>query len=148
MRRKKENSRVFEPGDGVRRRYYEALEPGRFQHPRRGLVHHPLSWYLSDAPAKRPVFGVYALGALAEDMLWKSRFAKKPSSRPPFADAVRFFASTRRAMQNVLSTYRIDRRLTPRETGALRRVVARLAGAARELAEKTGNSHLTPSTGI
>lgn len=127
---------VHERGDGIRRRYRESLDPSRWAYPRKGLVHHPRDWYLhSSGPADRPVFGVYAMAAFAEDMLWRSRHAKR-GMRPEFADAGLFFAETRRALQNVLSTYRIDRRLTPAQTRALRRVVERLQASARSLAGK------------
>ena len=120
---------------GIRRRYRDALDEGRFAWPRRGLVHHAESWYVSEAPLRRPVFGVYALAAFAEDTLWRARFGKR--RRPDLCEAVKFFASTRRALQNVLSTYPIGRRLTAKQAGALRRVVARLAGEARKFLNKT-----------
>ncbi len=75
---------------------------------------------------KRPLFGVYAFAALAEDMMWRARFGKR--NRPRFEDVVPFFAATRRALQNVLSTYKVERRLTPKEANSLRRTVARLQG--------------------
>lgn len=138
MRKEKVDGRavvVHERGDGVRRRYRESLDPSRWSYPRAGLVHHPREWYLSDAPLARPVFGVYALAAFAEDMLRRARHAKR-GMRPEFADAARYFAETRRALQNVLSTYRIDRRLTAAQTRALRRVVERLQESARTLVGK------------
>lgn len=126
---------VHERGDGIRRRYRESLDPIRWSYPRKGLVHHPREWYLSDAPLARPVFGVYAMAAFAEDMLWRARHAKR-GMRPEFADAARYFAETRRALQNVLSTYRVDRRLTPGQARSLRRVVGRLQESARTLVGK------------
>ena len=139
MRKEKVDGRtvvVHERGDGIRRRYRESLDPIRWTYPRKGLVHHPRDWYLhSNGPLGRPVFGVYAMAAFAEDMLWRARHAKR-GMRPEFADAARYFAETRRALQNVLSTYRIDRRLTPAQTRALRRVVERLQASARSLAGK------------
>ena len=98
----------------------------------------------------RPVFGVYALAAFAEHMLWRARFARK-GARPSFEDAARFFAETRRALQNTLSTYRIDRRLTAAQARRLRAVVARLVESARGLVEKMekiSDAPLTPSTVI
>lgn len=138
MRKEKVDGRtvvVHERGDGIRRRYRESLDPSRWSYPRAGLVHHPREWYLSDAPLARPVFGVYALAAFAEDMLRRARHARR-GARPAFAEAARFFAETRRALQNVLSTYRVDRRLTPAQTRALRRVVERLQASARSLVGK------------
>lgn len=133
---------VYEPGDGIRKRYRESLDPSRFTYPRRGLIHHPRAWYLSDAPKVRPVFGVYALAAFAEDMLWRSKHAKKGKA-PRYEDAVRYFAETRRALQNVLSTYRINRQLTAAQVRSLRKTVERLVGSARELIEKLDKSYLT-----
>lgn len=80
---------------------------------------------------RRPVFGVYAMASFAEDMLWRARFGKA-GRIPRIEDALPFFSATRAALQNTLSTYRIDRRLTAKEAEALRRVVARLVGKARE----------------
>lgn len=131
---RKTGLRAYGPGDGVRRRFHDALDPERFEFPRRGLVHHAEAWYASDAPSRRPVFGVYAFAALAEDLLWRARFGRR--RRPDFRDAVEFFAETRRALQNVLSTYRIDRRLTKAQAESLRRVVGRLAGSAKKFLRK------------
>ena len=132
MRKDRETGRrSYEPGDGVRRRFHDALEPMRYEFPRKGLVHHPRSWYLSEAPMRRPVFGVYAMASFAEDMLWRARFGKA-GRIPRIEDALPLFSATRAALQNTLSTYRIDRRLTAKEAEALRRVVARLVGKARE----------------
>ncbi len=144
MGRKK---RPYVTGDGIRHRFREALEASRGRFPRKGLVHHERSWFLSDMPARRPVFGVYALAAFGEDMLWRAKFARKGMA-PPVEDALVFFAETRRALQNVLSAYRIDRRLTPAQADALRRVVARLQDSARTLLEKmkkVSRPHLTPA---
>lgn len=125
---------VYERGDGIRRRYREALDGRRFLWPRKGLVHHAEAWYVSGAPLRRPVFGVYALAAFAEDTLWRARFGKR--MKPDFAEASRFFAETRCALQNVLSTYPIDARLTRRQTESLRRVVARLVESSKKFLNK------------
>ena len=138
MRKEKVDGRtvvVHERGDGVRRRYRESLDPQRWTYPRKGLVHHPREWFLSARPTARPVFGVYAMASFAEDMLWRAKHAKK-GMRPSFEAAARYFAETRRALQNTLSTYRIDKRLTPAQTRSLRRTVERLVEGARELAGK------------
>ena len=137
MRRQKVNGKtvvVHEKGDGIRRRFREALADERFLWPRRGLVHHAEAWYVSGAPLRRPVFGVYALAAFAEDTLWRARFGKR--RRPDFAEASVFFADTRRALQNVLSTYPIGRRLTGRQVESLRRVVERLVEESRKFFKK------------
>lgn len=135
MRREKVDGRaviVHERGDGIRRRFRESLDPKRWTYPRKGLVHHPREWYLSERPLARPVFGVYAMAAFAEDMLWRAKHAKK-GVKPAVEDATVYFAETRRALQNVLSTYRIDRRLTAAQAKSLRRVVERLVAGARGL---------------
>jgi hypothetical protein len=133
---------VRETGDGIRRKYRDSLDPSRFAYPRKGLVHHPRAWYLSDAPAARPSFGVYAMAAFAEDMLWRARHARKGLA-PSVEDAIRFFAETRRALQNVLSTYRIGRRLTTAQSRRLRRTVEGLVTSARDLVGKMRRGHLT-----
>ena len=93
----------------------------------------------------RPVFGVYAMASFAEDMLWRAKNARKGKA-PRYEDAAVYFAETRRALQNVLSTYRIDRRLTAAQVKSLRRVVERLVEGARELVEKLDKSYLTRNT--
>lgn len=141
---------VHERGDGIRRRFRESLANERFIFPRKGLIHHPREWFLSERPMARPVFGVYAMASFAEDMLWRAKNAKK-GSRPTVEDAMRYFAETRRALQNTLSTYRIDRRLTAAQARSLRRVVERLVEGARELVgkmKKVSEAHLTPTSVI
>lgn len=141
---------VHERGDGIRRRFRESLADIRWTYPRKGLVHHPREWFLSARPMARPVFGVYAMASFAEDMLWRAKNAKK-GSRPTVEDAMRYFAETRRALQNTLSTYRIDRRLTAAQARSLRRVVERLVEGARELVgkmQKVSEPHLTPTSVI
>ena len=133
---------VHERGDGVRRRFRESLDAIRWTYPRKGLVHHPRAWFLSDKPMARPVFGVYAMASFAEDMLWRAKNARKGKA-PRYEDAAVCFAETRRALQNVLSTYRIDRRLTAAQVKSLRRVVERLVEGARELVGKLDKSYLT-----
>lgn len=123
---------MYEPGDGIRRRFHEALDPRRYRFPRKGLIHHARSWYLSDAPLRRPVFGVYAMASFAEDMLWRAKFGRG-GRIPRVEDALPLFSATRAALQNTLSTYRIDFRLTSREVASLRKVVARLVEQARAL---------------
>lgn len=141
---------VHERGDGVRRRFRESLADIRWTYPRKGLIHHPREWFLSDKPTVRPVFGVYAMASFAEDMLWRAKNAKK-GVKPSIEDAMRYFAETRRALQNTLSTYHIDRRLTTAQARSLRRVVERLVEGARELVgkmKKVSEAHLTPTSVI
>ena len=75
------------------------------------------------------------MAAFAEDMLWRAKNAKK-GMKPSVEDAMRYFAETRRALQNVLSTYHIERRLTAAQARSLRHVVERLVLGARELVGK------------
>jgi hypothetical protein len=56
---------IHEKGDGVRRRFRESLADIRWTYPRKGLVHHPREWFLSERPMARPVFGVYAMASFA-----------------------------------------------------------------------------------
>lgn len=119
---------------GIRERFREALDVRRFTWPRKGLLHHAEAWFVSEAPLRRPLFGVYAMAAFAEDTLWRARFGKR--TKPDFAEAAGFFAETRRALQNVLSTYPIGRRLTRRQAESLRRVVERLAERAKKFLRK------------
>lgn len=139
MRREKVDGRVVvvhERGDGIRRRYRESLDTRRWTFPRKGLIHHPREWYLfGDGPRARPVFGVYAMAAFAEDTLWRAFHARK-GMKPSVEDATVFFAETRRALQNVLSTYRIDRRLTAAQVRSLRFLVDRLQVSAQVLVGK------------
>ena len=140
---------VHELGDGVRRRFRESLDAIRWTYPRKGLVHHPRAWFLSDKPMARPVFGVYAMASFAEDMLWRAKNAKK-GMKPTVEDATVFFAETRRALQNTLSTYRIDRRLTAAQVRSMRRVVERLVEGARDLVgrmRRVSEAHLTSTSG-
>lgn len=141
---------VHERGDGVRRRFRESLADIRWTYPRKGLVHHPRAWFLSDKPMARPVFGVYAMASFAEDMLWRAKNAKK-GMKPTVEDAAVFFAETRRALQNTLSTYRVDRRLTAAQARSLRRVVERLVEGARDLVgrmRKVSEAGLTSTSGM
>ena len=133
---------VHERGDGIRRRYRESLSDERFVYPRKGLIHHPREWFLSEKPMARPVFGVYAMASFAEDMLWRAKHAKK-GIRPTYEDAVRYFAETRRALQNTLSTYRIDRRLTAAQARSLRNTVKNLVQGARVLVDRMKAQSLT-----
>jgi hypothetical protein len=126
---------VHERGDGIRRRFRESLADIRWTYPRKGLVHHPREWFLSERPLARPVFGVYAMASFAEDMLWRAKFGRG-GRIPRVEEAMPFFSATRAALQNVLSTYRIDFRLTAKEVRSLRKVVAKLISQAKALVER------------
>lgn len=127
---------------GIRSRYRELLDPVHFNYPRKTLVHHRIEWYLGEEPEDRPTFGVYAMACFAEYLLNIAKFGSK-SKRATFPDAARFYAATRSALQNTLSTYHIGSRLSPEETESLRRVVRRLVESAREAYEAVmhGGTH-------
>ncbi len=112
--------------DGMRRRFRSALDPRRFEYPRRTALNHRIGWYLDGSgPSRRPVFGIYALASFAEYVLHFARFGKR-TQRTALPVAARFFAETRREVQNVLSTYHIDKKVPASGVAHLRDVVARL----------------------
>lgn len=116
---------------GIRSRYRDLLDPMHFNYPKRTLIHHPIQWYLDGSAATRPTFGVYAMACFAEYLLHAARYGSK-AKRVTLPDAARFYAATRSALQNTLSTYSIGSRLDESETESLRRVVGRLVESANE----------------
>lgn len=137
--------KIYERGDGIRKRYRDALDPLLFTYPRPNLVHHELSWYTSGKPRERPLFGIYALAAFAENMLHRARYGRFP--RPDLVDAMQYFAQTRRALQNVLSGHALERRLPPSKVRRYRKTVDELVEGFRELVLKNEISRkeaLTP----
>lgn len=133
--------RVYEPGDGIRRRFYEALEDSRFTYPSKLAHNHSPEWHCSGAMSARPLYGIYATARLAEHMLAVS----KERGVPKLTDAARFFASTRRAMRHILSHYKVTARLPRSGVEHVRGVYMRLCKEGRDLLETT---HLTPTTGV
>jgi len=145
MKRRKDQRgrlvRVFEPGDGMRRRFYDALEESRFQYPRRAAFRHPLWWYC-DGHVRRPVNGVWTCATLAEHLLALS----KSHGNPDILDAARFFAATRRAMKFIVSHYRIASRLPPDGVAFASRSYAKLCAEGTSVLRKMG--YLTPTTEV
>lgn len=110
------------------------LDGVHFSFPRRTLLSHRIEWYLNGSACKRPTFGVYAMACFAEYLLYQTRHGKRNQSAA-FTDAARFYAATRRAIQNTLSSYRIESRLSVPEAVSLRRVVADLVNMANDTYE-------------
>lgn len=128
---------ILTPLDDVRGKYREAMKEEHFRFPRKTVLGHKIEWYLDGHLASRPLSAIYSYACLAEYMLHYVRFGKRRQSGAETI-VVEFFAETRRAMQNVLSTYPIDRRLKTKERESVRRVAERLCEHAsltyRELA--------------
>lgn len=134
--------RAFEEGDGTRRRFYDALEETRFAYPRKTAVKHAFAWYCDGHMTGRPADGIYNAGRLAEHLLAMSRETGIPSLR----DAARFFASTRRAMRNVLSHHRVSTRLDRKGVEHVRKIYLKLCSEGSMFLSKLGL--LTPTTGV
>lgn len=118
---------------GIRKRFRELMKPTHFDFPRKVGLTHKAEWYLGDKPLARPLYGMYGLARYAEYLLHHVKFGKRGQG-----DALRevavFFAATRRAMQNTLSTYPIGTRLSPRAERSVRAVVSKLVELANEAA--------------
>lgn len=136
--------RVYELGDGMRRRYRAALDEKRFTFPRKSQVNHPMEWYLDGHLVDRPIFGLYAMANLAEYLLHHARFGKRNQSRA-IVEATQFFAATRRALQNALDNHSIDERMRGRPLSALRSRVAELVTLAR-IAHEAVSKHSVDCT--
>lgn len=119
---------------GMRKRFRELMDPVHFDFPRKTGITHKAEWYLGDGPLARPVYGIYGLARYAEYLLHHVRFGKRKQHKA-IREVAGFFAATRRALQNTLSTYPIDRRLSPRAAVSLRKVVADLIKQAAEATE-------------
>lgn len=100
-------TRAYERGDGVRRRFYEAMKASRFHNPRRVARHHAHKWYCDGHLDRRPTYGVWACALLAEHLLANAR----ASGNPPLVPAAKFYAATRRAMQSIVTHHRVTRNL-------------------------------------
>lgn len=120
--------RIYEAGDGIRRRFYDALDDSRFNYPRGNLARHAQSWYCDGHLAGRPVVGIYNHAKFAEHLLASSRAGRGPDIRV----AARYFAATRRAMRSVLAHYGVTRRLGPRGTRATLTLYTKLCELAKE----------------
>lgn len=113
------------PVDDVRGKYREALKDEHFRFPRKTGVCHGIQWYLDGHLVNKPLVALHAYANLAEYMLHYVRFGRR-GQRGAETLVVEFFAETRRAMQNVLSTYPIDRRLRRHERESVKKVAQRL----------------------
>lgn len=122
MRRKKSN---LGRADDIRGKYRDAMRDERFRFPRNNMLSHGVGWYLDGHLVNRPLTAVYAFANLAEYLLHYVRHGRR-GQQGAETRAVEFFAETRRAMQNVLSTYPIDRRLRPDERESVGKVARRL----------------------
>ena len=94
------------------------------------MLSHGVGWYLDGHLISRPLTAVYAFANLAEYMLYYARHGRR-GQRGAETKAVEFFAETRRAMQNVLSSYPLDRRLRPNERESVGKVAIRLCEHAK-----------------
>ena len=90
----------------------------------------------------RPAVGIYNVARLAEHMLAMSR----ETGVPPLRDAARFFASTRRAMRNVLSHHRVSARLDRKGVKHVRGIYMKLCSEGSKFLGKLGL--LTPMSGV
>lgn len=124
---------------GIRRRYRELMEQTHFTFPRKTLIHHKIGWYLDGSAAARPAFGVYSMACFAEYILHFARFGRRGQSAY-MKDAAKFYASTRAALQNTLSTYPIGERLSEHAVESLRRLVYRLVAEANDTYDKVMKS--------
>lgn len=127
MRRKISN---LGRADDIRKKYRDAMRDERFKFPRNNMLSHSVGWYLDGHLISRPLTAVYAFANLAEYMLYYARHGRR-GQRGVETKAVEFFAETRRAMQNVLSSYPLDRRLRPNERESVGKVASRLCDHAK-----------------
>lgn len=114
----------------IRRRYRAAMSDDRYRFPRTSGLSHRLDWYFDGHLRARPLSAIYAYANLAEYMLHYVRFGR---CRQEGAERTvsEFFAETRRAMQNVLSTYPMGKRLDAAGRESLAKVVDRLCEHAK-----------------
>lgn len=121
--------------EDLRSLYRKALDPLRFTYPERSIVH-PVRWYLEcDQMRRRPTYGIYAMAQFSEYLLYRVRGARRrrgSATGNSLQIATGFFAETRRALQNVLSTYSVGKRRNAKEAESLRRVFDRLYTSAKE----------------
>lgn len=139
---------VYEKGDGVRRRYHALLGQEAWQFPRAVKLHRSAAYILGPEPMRRPLFAIYGMAKLAEYMLHGVRVGRNSKGRAE-RECAEFYAATRRTMQNVLSTYPVDRPLSAPGLRAVRRMAEELretgARAWRARRKKSDETPLTPS---
>ena len=136
MRRKISN---LGRADDIRKKYRDAMRDERFKFPRNNMLSHSVCWYLDGHLISRPLTAVYAFANLAEYMLYYARHGRR-GQRGAETAAVEFFAETRRAMQNVLSSYPLDRRLHPNERESVGKVAIRLCDHAKITWDELGSA--------
>ena len=136
MRRKISN---LGRADDIRKKYRDAMRDERFKFPRNNMLSHGVGWYLDGHLNSRPLTAVYAFANLAEYMLYYARHGRR-GQRGAETAAVEFFAETRRAMQNVLSSYPLDRRLRPNERESVGKVAIRLYDHAKITWDELGSA--------
>lgn len=136
MRRKISN---LGRADDIRKKYRDAMRDERFKFPRNNMLSHSVGWYLDGHLISRPLTAVYAFANLAEYMLYYARHGRR-GQRGAETAAVEFFAETRRAMQNVLSSYPLDRRLRLNERESVGKVAIRLCDHAKITWDEIGSA--------
>ena len=136
MRRKISN---LGRADDIRKKYRDAMRDERFKFPRNNMLSHGVGWYLDGHLISRPLTAVYAFANLAEYMLYYARHGRR-GQRGAETAAVEFFAETRRAMQNVLSSYPLDRRLRQNERESVGKVAIRLCDHAKITWDELGSA--------
>lgn len=131
--------RVYDKGDGMRRRFHELLEPEHFDNPRKLSRNHGTKWYLNGRYSNRPIYGIYALAQVAEHYMYLVRFGKRQQG---FAlpEVARFYAATRRAMQNVLSTFGVNKRIPADKVDYVRSIYENLCKEAEVILQVFGES--------
>jgi len=95
----------------IRCRYRALMDDSHFRFPKATGKSHAMEWYFDGHLAKRPLIGIYAFANLAEYMLHQAKCGPRRRSPSALREVAEFFAETRRAMQNVLSSYPIGRGL-------------------------------------
>ena len=89
---------VFAAGDGMRRRWSADLQKWRAEAPARRKLAHAASWYLdAEARSRRPLYGLQALAAFTERLLWDALSRRDQEGRE-VASARRAFLTVRRKM--------------------------------------------------
>lgn len=128
-------------GEGIRRLYKDALDDKRMLYPRYketrnskdavipSKLRHSIQWYLDGHLTSRPVYGVYAMGVLAEHLLHQVKFGKR-DRKYALVPVMEFFAETRRAMRDMLTCCSIKMRLPKSEVSRMRLRVATLIKSA------------------
>lgn len=136
--------RTYEKGDGMRRRFYDMLEPRYFTFPRKIPKNRTVGWYFDGHLVERPLFGVYAAGRIAEHIMYLLRAKKLTGDRAAFSATAAVYAKSRRMMESVVRHTRIDDRLPKAWTDSLRKELPGFFADARAAYELVKNTRLTP----